>query len=83
MERYMKSRAKCPKCGSHNLDIIETIEAEESFVQTNGIIDREGNKEYGDIFRVEGVCHKCLHRWRFRGISSMSDLFDEPKLFEL
>jgi len=65
---YMKkTKAKCPKCKSNNLAIIEISESYQSWNQENGIINRnEGIMESGEIIRVEGKCNECDHRWKFR-----------------
>lgn len=70
------SKAKCPKCKSRNLVLIEewkdhTIQ----WVQEDGRFDRnDGVLEPGSPFRVEAKCRDCKHTWTFRGATQIDDL---------
>lgn len=61
-----KHKARCPKCGSRLLDILETYE--ECIVYEAGDPGEVVNSESvsGDIIRVEAQCHECGHQWRKR-----------------
>lgn len=65
MSRVVKSTAKCPKCKSRNLSLIElwrghTIQWE----QVNGEFDRDdGILEPGDPYKLEAKCKECGHKW--------------------
>ena len=73
----VKTRAKCPKCGSRHLIISEVTEASCEWEQNNGIIDLDdGSKEFGAIVRVTGLCKKCGHIWQFRA-TQVYDLIEE------
>ena len=62
-----KTKAKCPKCISKDITIIETSNAYQSWIQTDGIINRnDGIMNHGDITSVDGSCNKCNHKWKFK-----------------
>jgi len=62
-----KTKAKCPKCKSKDITIIETSNAYQSWIQTDGIINRnDGIMNHGDITSVDGSCNKCNHKWKFK-----------------
>ena len=79
-KNLFKSRAKCPKCGSKDLIITETLRAATSVKQTNGYIDKDSsNNEYGSVYRLDGECCKCNHSWRFKKIIQVTSLIDNPQ----
>lgn len=75
----VRTKAKCPKCGSKSLIISETTEASCEWTQIDGVIKdlNDGNKEYGGIVRVDGLCIKCGHCWTFRKVKQIYDLITE------
>lgn len=74
----LKSKCRCPKCKSINIEIIEvwngaTISWRQAPDKT---IDKEdGTLEPGNPDHVEGYCVECEKRWTFRGVLQISDLF--------
>lgn len=71
------SKAKCPKCKSSTLLLTECWKDHViQFDQWGGKIDKMGNLEEGDPYKVTGQCLDCEHSWTFRGVSQITDLFD-------
>lgn len=71
----IRSKAKCPKCGSKDLCVTELWEGHYIvFDQFNGEIGEEGYLEPGEPYKVLGTCHICKHAWRFRNISQVVNL---------
>lgn len=63
----VKSKARCPKCRSKNLILIEYTKCISTWEQIDGIIDQ--NEVWHDIDNIIGIygeCNKCNHKWRFR-----------------
>jgi hypothetical protein len=62
-----KSKARCPKCRSRTLDIIEIVECTQIWEQSDGYVDLdEGYKGEIGTISVYGRCHNCDHKWRFK-----------------
>lgn len=75
MSKKVKSRAYYPKCRGKNLILSEIITATTSVVQRDGLIDPNTcNNEYGDPFRVEGLCEDCGHKWVLDNAIQMTDI---------
>lgn len=72
------SKAKCPKCGSSTLSLIELWKGHSiSWEQENGTFDRnDGALEHGDAYRVEALCRNktCKHQWKIRGIIQIDEI---------
>ena len=71
----VKTKAKCPKCGSTDLQITEVWEGHTiTWEQIDGKMDRnEGNMEVGDPYKVQGLCN-CGHRWTLRNAFQIDDI---------
>lgn len=82
ISEIVKSNAKCPKCQSNNLLLIEVWKDHEiTWEQKDGIFDRrDGNIEPGDPYKVEAECRNCGHKWRIRKALQITDIVsDEPQ----
>jgi len=67
MNNIKQTKAKCPKCKSKDITIVETSNAYQSWIQTDGIVNKEeGIMNHGDIISVNGICDKCNHKWKFK-----------------
>ncbi len=75
-KRY-KSKAKCPKCGSIDLLVVEICEEVGTWIQENGIIEHKGWFDAGSIVRLECSCLKCKHSWKPRKINQVTELYVE------
>lgn len=76
IEKSFETKVKCPKCKSVDLYLIEvwkghTIE----FNQEGKMLDRNGNVNPGDPYKVDGHCKKCNHRWTIRNAIQISDIY--------
>lgn len=69
---------KCPKCGSPNVDWVETTDAHSTFRQNHVGIDPEGTHNYGLITGVMGLCRVCKHTWKPRNASMVTQLPGHP-----
>jgi hypothetical protein len=71
----INSKAKCPKCGSLNLKLVEcwkdhTID----FEQHGGFVNiNDGALEPGEPYKVEAKCN-CGHKWRLRNVLQIGDI---------
>jgi len=64
-----KSKAKCPKCRSDNLLILEKSIHYQEWEQIDGMIDKaEGYMNSGDVIGTWGKCKNCEHSWRFKSL---------------
>lgn len=78
----LKSKAKCPKCGSTDIYLMEISIASTTFVQSDGFIDKDSSyNEVGNIIRIEGKCAKCHHAWRFRNVIQITGVLEHPEEF--
>lgn len=60
--RYVK--IVCPKCGSRDLNLVETWETAIEWTVTDGWMDRaSGNKAEGRPTGVNATCKECRHDW--------------------
>lgn len=67
MPRERESKARCPKCHSNNLTLIEHYDHTRSWIQDNGIVDiDDGFPSVGSVTRISGECLDCGHEWKFR-----------------
>lgn len=72
----VKSKVKCPKCSSKNLELIEVWKDHTiTWQQHNGEFDRkDGNLESGNPSSVEARCRSCRHQWKVRGALQIVDI---------
>lgn len=76
MQQIVQSKAKCPKCKSNYLLLIEVWDGHEiTWAQEDGKFDRyDGNLEAGDPYKVEAICKQCQHHWTIRKASQIDDI---------
>lgn len=78
----LKSKARCPKCGSTDIYLMEISITSTTFVQSDGFIKKDSsNNEVGNIIRLEGDCAKCHHTWRFRNAIQITNVLEHPEEF--
>lgn len=75
-QKWVKSKAKCPKCKSDTLKLNELWKDHcITWEQENGEFDRQdGYLEPGDAYKVFGECRKCGHIWTIRGALQIDDV---------
>lgn len=75
-KKIVHSKAKCPKCKSNNLCLIELWKNHGiSWIQKNGKFDiKDGALEPGDAYKVIGCCNNCYHRWTLKGCLQITDI---------
>lgn len=74
-----EKKAKCPKCKSMDVHLMEVLTSVRSAYQSsNGIYDFHLS-EYETTGRVTCECFSCGHEWKFRGFASISDFEEEEQ----
>lgn len=79
MEETKESKAKCPKCGSVDLTLIEVWKGHEiTWEQREGKFNmKEGNLEPGNPYKVECKCSDCSHHWTVRKAIQIGDILKD------
>ena len=73
----MKPRT-CPKCRgpiAYYTEVWNSFAIE--FEAVGGIPEKKGTTIIGDPAWVEATCSLCLHHWRLRGITQITELREE------
>lgn len=79
------TRCRCPKCGSGNLLLTESIEAFTEFEVREGRLNRQaGVHEFGSYYALHAKCDGCGHGWRVKKAQQIIDVITEldPKTLE-
>jgi ssDNA-binding Zn-finger/Zn-ribbon topoisomerase 1 len=72
----VETKAKCPKCKSTDLNLVEVWEDSAiHWQQIDGKIERDnGSLEPGNAFKVQATCMKCKHWWTIKGAQQIDDI---------
>lgn len=79
MSEKFPTRCKCPRCGSRSIYLIEEGIWISSYQVDDGVLDREGFFEPGEIYKVRGDCRRCRHSWTIRGAVQITDCYSDPR----